>query len=135
MLSEDGALVIERVSAWIAAKYAEGGWAAICPPDLEGKQELVMEFTAMKGLATAGLIEGHENPLGDDITVPDWFIDNVLIPFFETICGPDNVMARHENPVELWDDWYSVEQYGRDAYYYLQQTVSPTWTRILFGWA
>lgn len=145
---ERGALLIERVSAWLAAKYGEGGWDAVCPSDQDGIVELAMELMAMKGTpgvsmlgewathpANPNRIPGAvPNPLGD-VIAPDWFVDEIVTKFLNTVCNPDNVMARNSSPVELWSEWYSIEQYGKDAYYWTQKKYSPKWTEWAFGWA
>jgi hypothetical protein len=145
---DDGILLLQRVSAWLAAKYAEGGWDAICPPTQTGKEDLALELAAMSGMFAGlgwainpqnpnALLDPHghnfpSNPLGD-VVAPEWFISNVLSVFLNTVCDPNNVMARTNDPVDLWSEFYTVTQYGQDRYYHGQQTY-PGPIKWFFGW-
>ena len=140
---EDGALLLARVAGWLHALYAEGGWDAICPSSQEAREQRAQELMAMTGIyqglnawafnpLNPNALPSHANPLGD-VVAPSWFINDVLGVFLSTVCDDDNVMAKQQNPVDLWTDFYTVEQYGRDRYYHGQQTY-PKPIRWFFGW-
>jgi len=139
---EDGALLLARVAGWLHALYAEGGWDAICPSSQEARDQRNQELMAMTGFVSGAPL-GYDpfnelNPLGD-VLAPSWFVGDVLHPFLNTICettagGLDaegNLIET--DPVQLWSQWYSIEQYGRDRYYHGQQTY-PKPIRWFFGW-
>lgn len=114
---EEGSKEIAYYSAWLSAKYGEGGWDAVCA----GRTELLGEYYNPTNPARA-------------LMGPQWFFDEFM-RFLANVCDPDNVMARSHNPSDLWAEWYDVEQYGKDAYYWAQQEVKKVapWTKIL-GW-
>lgn len=93
---------IQYFSAWLAATFENGGWAAIC------NQENVREYL----VGTPG---GVMLPLGMN-RQPQFFVQRCM-DFLTYVCA-DGFDAKGQTPVELWSAWYSIEEYGRDAYYY-----------------
>lgn len=99
-----GSTYMSYFASWLNSKFAEGGWDAVC----EGRVEYASDYYSF-------------NPVRA-IMGPQWFFD-ICMSFLESVCDPNNVMARNSEPVELWGEWYSIDQYGKDAYYYTQQEV------------
>ena len=113
----DGGKYISYYSAWLQSKFELGGWDEVCNSRVELATDYYDPFNAARSL------------MG-----PQWFFD-VFLRFLSSVCDPNNVMARDSNPVDLWAQWYSVEQYGKDAYYYAQQEVKKAAPATsIFGW-
>lgn len=93
---------MEYFSAWLSANYENGGWAAICNP--ENIQEYLI-----------GDPGGVMLPFGTN-NQPPFFIQRCM-DFLMFVCA-DGFDPLGQTPVELWAGWYSIEEYGRDAYYY-----------------
>ena len=112
-----GAKYISYYSAWLQSKFELGGWDEVCNSRVE-------------------LMKDYYDPFNPTRTLmgPQWFFDEFL-RFLTNVCDPNNVNARNENPVDLWAQWYSVDQYGQDAYYWAQQDVKKAapWSKAL-GW-
>ena len=91
------------ICAWLNAKYAEGGWDAVC------SQQSRIE-----------LINGQYNPFlggrneGLPSRIPQWYFDQ-LLKFLNTVCESTNL--GDSTPSELWVQWMDEESYGQSAYY------------------
>ena len=92
---------IQYFSAWLSAKFENGGWDEVC--SAESRLSLVHDR--------------FNNLIIRSIMGPQWFFD-IFLKFLDTICAQSDGMKATQNPVDLWAEWYSVEQYGKDAYYY-----------------
>ena len=88
-------------SAWLNANYENGGWPEIC--NLENVQDYL---TGPDGVMM---------PFGLN-SQPQFFIQRCM-DFLNYVCAED-FDAMGQTPSELWAAWYTVEEYGRDAYYY-----------------
>jgi len=118
-----GAKAIEYVSALLTSTYDTAGWDGICLLIDE------IKIDSMKMVTDKSKIHL--------LIWPPWF-SAVVVKFLETICNPDNVMAKTKTPTELWAGWYSVDQYGKDAYYYetngsTSAGVWSTWQKVPKG--
>ena len=96
------------ISAWLNAKYAEGGWDAVCSRDnIEG-----LMLDQVGGFYGAPLPGGSRGGLGQRI--PQWYFDQ-FIQFLNTVCESKNL--GDSTPAELWVQWMDEETYGQAAYY------------------
>jgi len=96
-----GQVHIQYFSAWLSSQFENGGWEAVCSP----KSRSNLAINRFQNLTTRAM-QG-----------PNWFFD-IFLKFLDTICAQSDGMKATQNPVDLWAEWYSVEQYGKDAYYY-----------------
>ena len=109
----EGKSVIDTViAAWLNAKYAEGGWDAICSQ--QSRMELMKGQYSFMGGQHGGLIS----------PIPSFYFDE-LLRFLDFVCSEDAVNLGDSTPGELWVQWMSEEQYGQAAYYY--DTNGSTW--------
>lgn len=91
------------ISAWLNAKYAEGGWNAVC--SLDNIQGLIFDQGFPSGTKSRG---GLGQP------IPQWYFDQ-FIQFLNTVCESTNL--GDSTPAELWVQWMDEETYGQAAYY------------------
>ena len=108
---EKGNLNMQRFNAWLIATYENGGWDAIC------NSSVVAEW-----------LRDVMNPLSPSF-MPSWFVD-ICVNFLNTICAQTDGMKATQNPSELWADYYSIEQYGNDAYYHA--TGGTAWGALTY---
>ena len=105
------------ISAWLNAKFAEGGWDAICDFDSYVKALLIDQSGGFMG---GGLPGGSAGGLGQPI--PLWYF-NQFILFLQNVCNSANLGDK--TPSELWVEWMTEEEYGQAAYYH--DTNGSTW--------
>lgn len=108
---EKGNLNMQRFNAWLIATYETGGWDAICNIDI------VSEW-----------LRDVRNPLSPAF-MPSWFV-TICTNFLNIICAQSDGMKATQNPSELWADYYSIEQYGNDAYYHA--TGGTAWGALTY---
>jgi len=92
------------ISAWLNAKYAEGGWDAVCSSDnieslLRGQYGGYLGSTLSEGLGQR---------------IPQWYF-NEFIKFLRVVCESTNL--GDSTPAEIWVQWMDEETYGQAAYY------------------
>ena len=105
------------ISAWLNARYAEGGWDAICHP--ETKKDLIKgQFLGWRG--------GDHNGL--PTMIPPFYFTQ-LQQFLTTICESSNL--GNQTPSELWVQWMSEDEYGQAAYY--DDTNGSVWAGLRKG--
>ena len=93
---------LEYFSAWLTAQYSTDGWPSIC--NIEHAQEYLI-----------GQPNGVMLPLGVNFQPP--FFVSRCVAFLNYVCA-DGFDPMGQTPAELWAAWYTIEEYGRDAYYY-----------------
>jgi hypothetical protein len=110
------------ISAWLNARYAEGGWRAVC-----------------SGNSRQALLDGQSNVpsnYGDGLgsQIPGFYFTQ-LMRFLTYVCDeeferdvPDH---RRQSPSELWVLWMSEEEYGQAAYY--ADTGGSVWAGLEKG--
>ena len=98
------------ISAWLNAKFAEGGWDAIC--DYESYAQALLADQAGAPVSWGGFGQ----------RIPQWYFTQFLV-FLQTVCNSANLGDK--TPSELWVEWMSAEEYGQAAYYYA--TGGSTW--------
>ena len=108
---EKGNLNMQRFNAWLIATYETGGWDAICNP-----------------LIVSEWLRDVMNPLSPAF-MPPWFV-TICTDFLNTICAQSEGMKANQIPSELWQDYYSIEQYGSDAYYHA--TGGTAWGALTY---
>jgi hypothetical protein len=103
----DGADVLSMVSAYLIARYSEHGWRP-APPAGGFYANFILWYR-----------EYVENTPNDRVIITQWFGQEILAPFLR-LCDErmDADATPTQTPAEMWDEWYTTEQYGRDAYYY-----------------
>lgn len=103
---ESGNKYLDRVRAWIQTIYANEGWDGLC------ERSNFVEF-----------LQTSSNPLDNLNYIPMFVIDR-LGQFLALICNPDYapqgipIRESGKTPALLWTEFYTVEEYGSDAYYH-----------------
>tara|TARA_Y100000401_G_C8310097_1_gene219242 strand:- start:220 stop:909 length:690 start_codon:yes stop_codon:yes gene_type:complete len=103
----DGADVLSMISAYLITRYAESGWR-MAPPAGGFYANFIIWYR-----------EYVENTGSDRVVITQWFGREILGPFLRLLdqrMQEDAIPAL--TPADMWDEWYSTEQYGRDAYYW-----------------
>lgn len=108
-----GNLNMQRFNSWLIATYENGGWAAICNSD-----------------NVAEWIRSVSNTAKPIQYMPPWFTD-IQKKFLNIICAQSDAMKEKQNPSQLWQDFYSIEDYGNDAYYYA--TNGSAWNALFYS--
>jgi len=116
----DGKSIYDTIiAAWLNAKYAEGGWDAVCSQ--QSRQELIKgQYNPFLGGRTEGL----------PAPIPQFYFDE-LLRFLDFVCSEDAVNLGDATPGALWVQWMSEENYGQAAYYY--DTNGSTWEAFKKG--
>lgn len=102
---DSGNKYLSLVRAWLQTEYANGGWVAVCD--------------RRKAIA---FVLASSNPLDSTNFLPP-MVRNRFTQFINLICDPNYapmgvpVRDSGKTPAELWTDFYTVEEYGSDAYY------------------
>jgi len=94
-----GAEVLSLVSSYLINSYADRGWN--------------FNFNGLFNDWYAQYYQNTNNP----IIIHKWFYFEILKPFLQILDEP-NAQASGSTPAELWDQYYSTTQYGKDAYFY-----------------
>ena len=101
---ESRSIYDQIISAWLIAKFSEGGWDAVCSSDsieslIRGQYGGYLGSTVSEGLGQR---------------IPQWYF-NEFIKFLRTVCESTNLGT--STPADLWSQWMSDEEYGQAAYY------------------
>lgn len=110
------------ISAWLNAKYAEGGWDAVCSRDnIQGL--LIDQYGGFYGSPLPG---GSRGGLGQKL--PQFYF-NEFIKFLNIVCESTNL--DDSTPSELWVQWMDEETYGQAFYY--ADTGGSRWEALKKG--
>tara|TARA_Y100001968_G_scaffold290696_1_gene294643 strand:- start:1284 stop:2003 length:720 start_codon:yes stop_codon:yes gene_type:complete len=80
------------------------------------------------------MIFGMDMPQAGDPRIPNWFAA-VIANFIRVLMETPETNFAGKTPGELFAEFYSLEQFGRDQYYYIQRTTTQAMGVYGTGWS